>query len=89
MYFGETKIEFFDINYCLRHKILFPFYFLGLIISIVFILFLFGKNKNETSKFRFIPAFIIKAYKEYHLKNEIPENRIVYLDKNEIEKLNH
>lgn len=31
---------------------------------------------------------VIQAYNDYHLKNEIPENRIVYLDKNEIEKLN-
>ena len=31
---------------------------------------------------------VIKAYKEFHAKNEIPESRIVYLDKDEIEKLN-
>ncbi len=31
---------------------------------------------------------VIHAYKEYHDNNEIPENRIVYLDKNEIEELN-
>ncbi|MCR5846596.1 MAG: hypothetical protein K6G75_00535 [Lachnospiraceae bacterium] len=31
---------------------------------------------------------VIQAYKEYHENNEIPENRIVYLDHIEIEKLN-
>lgn len=31
---------------------------------------------------------VVNAYKDYHNKNEIPENRIVYLDKNEIEELN-
>ena len=31
---------------------------------------------------------VIRAYKEYHEKNEIPEDRIVYLDKEEIEALN-
>ncbi len=31
---------------------------------------------------------VIQAYKEYHKNNEIQENRIVYLDQTEIEKLN-
>lgn len=31
---------------------------------------------------------VIEAYREYHQNNEIPEDRIVYLDKDEIEKLN-
>ncbi len=31
---------------------------------------------------------VISAYRDYHIKNEIPENRIVYLDKKEIEELN-
>ena len=31
---------------------------------------------------------VISAYRDYHIKNEIPENIIVYLDKKEIEGLN-
>ena len=38
-------------------------------------------NKNKLDK-------VIQKYKDYHNKNLIPENRIVYLDKEEIQKLN-